>query len=85
MPPVPGQPCSNHKVRAYIYNQEYHHTPHFHLVCGTEWSLSMAIETGEVLAGDDPKLRKEIREAREWREKNIDLLRAIWSDRDAAE
>jgi hypothetical protein len=76
MPAVPGQPCTNHKVKAYIYGSESHGRPHFHLVNGDEWSGSICIETGELIIGDVPA--KELKEARAWREGNLEVLREHW-------
>ena len=61
MAPVLGYPCTNHKVRARIYGDEPHATPHFHLI-GADWEASICIETGDLLAGDAPAT--ELREAR---------------------
>lgn len=78
MPAVPGQPCTNHKVKAYIYGSEQHARPHFHLVCGDEWSGTICIETGEHLVGDIPT--KELREGRAFREANLEVLRDMWRE-----
>jgi Domain of unknown function (DUF4160) len=78
MPAVPGQPCSNHKVRAYIHANEPHARPHFHVVCGDEWDGTICIETGEHIIGEIPA--KELREVRAWREANLEVLRSIWRE-----
>jgi hypothetical protein len=77
MPSVPGRPCTNHNIRAYIYGSEQHGRPHWHLVA-KEWSASFDIETCELLAGDPPP--KELREAREWWALNIHELRRVWRE-----
>jgi hypothetical protein len=82
MPSLPGRPCTNHTIRAYIYGSEHHRRPHFHLVA-KEWSASIDIETLELIEGDPPNA--ELREAREWAAKNVDLLRTTWRNTHGSE
>jgi len=76
MPRVPGQPCTNHTIRAYIFGSEPHARPHWHLMRGDDCLAVFCIETGEKIVGDPSS--KELHEAQDWAKDNIELLRTHW-------
>jgi hypothetical protein len=71
-------PCSNHRVKAFIYGDEPHARSHFHIV-GPDFDFSICIESGELLQGSFPPgpTRGEVLK---WRLTHLEHLRCKWKE-----
>ena len=63
-------------VQLYFFDNERHNLPHIHIRYG-EFTASIAIETGELLAGDFPAWQLKLVQA--WIEIHRDELMANWT------
>lgn len=62
-------------IRMYLIDNQHHKLPHIHARYA-EFEASIAIEDGEILAGDLP--RKQLRLVQAWIELHRDELKADW-------
>lgn len=62
-------------IRMYTLDTQHHHLPHIH-VKYAEFNASIAIESGDLLAGEMP--RKQMRLVQAWIELRRDELMADW-------
>ncbi len=65
-------------IRVYIFKEQNHKLPHFHLKIGNEIEVSYDIENCKKLAGDDLDKRRE-RILLYWHSQAKDELMKIWS------
>ena len=57
-----------------------HHQPHFHVV-GSDFEVLVSMRDLSILKGG--RYHREIKEAMEWAELNLDVLRKTWTDLNA--
>lgn len=63
-------------VQLYFFDNDKHNLPHIHIKYA-EYNASIAIETGEILAGNFPN--KQLKLVQAWIEIHKDELMANWS------